>query len=135
MQLNYSLNSGFSTCDGTVPTRDNTSSWIAWATEPGATTLYLSPRAIALDDDTVLLGVPVGDLGGGVDKLAGLDPQQLSYGEIDKNATLDIAEPLQPEQVKVVAVKSGPARRKAQAQFADVPGERQFHIIHEFFEQ
>lgn len=137
MQLNYSLNSGFATGDGSAPTRDNVSAWIAWAPAPDATTLYLAPRAMALNDDTVLLGVPVGDLDGVADALAGrnIDPQQLSYGQPDAHATVEIAAPIALEQVKVVVAKDGPTRRKAQREFAEIPGERQFHIIHEFFEQ
>ena len=87
MKLNYSLNTGFASGDGTPPTRDNIDSWIAWAPVPSSdltadttlgTTFFLTPRAIPqLSEDTVLLGVPVGEAGLDID--ASLDPQQLSY--------------------------------------------------------
>lgn len=143
MKLNYSLNSGFASCDGEIPSRENTASWIAWAPVPASelagrtdfgTTLYLAPRAIpSLSDDTILLGVPLGDLEGigGIDDL---DPQRLSYDDA-ADASVEVAEPIRAEQVRVVASKDGAGRRQAQNAFAAVDGERQFHIMFELFEQ
>lgn len=142
MKLNYSLNTGFASGDGAPPTRDNIDSWIAWAPVPASdltadttlgTTLYLTPRAIPqLSEDTVLLGVPVGEAGLDID--ASLDPQQLSYTD-GADAKVSTSRPVELDAVRVVATKTGPARRKAQSALIDVPGERQFHIIHELFEQ
>ena len=142
MKLNYSLNSGFASGDGATPTRDNVSSWIAWAPVAAAditadttlgTTFYLTPRAIPqLTEDTLLLGVPVGDTGIDID--ASLDPQQLSYTD-GASATVEASRPVGLDAVRVVAAKSGPARRKAQSALIDVPGDRQFHIMHELYEQ
>ncbi|MGV0431277.1 hypothetical protein [Corynebacterium sp. 20_84] len=141
MKLNYSLNTGFASGDGATPTRDNVSSWIAWAPVPSAdftadttlgTTFYLTPRSIPqLTEDTLLLGVPVGEAGIDID--TALDPQQLSYAS-DASATVETRRPIGLDAVRVVAAKSGPARRKAQNALIDVPGDRQFHIIHELFE-
>ncbi|WKK60675.1 hypothetical protein QYQ98_06345 [Corynebacterium sp. P3-F1] len=142
MKLNYSLTSGFASGDGATPTRDNVSSWIAWAPVQAAeftanttlgTTFYLTPRAIPqLTEDTLLLGVPVGEVGIDID--ASLDPQQLSYTG-GASATVEAPRPVELDAVRVVAAKSGPARRKAQNALIDAPGERQFHIMHELFEQ
>ncbi|MCT1451701.1 hypothetical protein M3G18_02060 [Corynebacterium sp. p3-SID1145] len=142
MKLNYSLNTGFASGDGTPPTRDNIDSWIAWVPVPSSdltadttlgTTFFLTPRAIPqLSEDTVLLGVPVGEAGLDID--ASLDPQQLSYTD-GADAKVSTSRPVELDAVRVVATKTGPARRKAQSALIDVPGERQFHIIHELFEQ
>lgn len=142
MKLNYSLTSGFATGDGAAPTRENVSSWIAWAPVPASelvadatlgTTLYLTPRAIPqLSEDTLLLGVLVGEADIDID--SALDPQQLSYTD-GASATVEATHPLGLDAVRVVAAKSGPARRQAQSALIDVPGDRQFHIIHELFEQ
>lgn len=142
MKLNYSLTSGFASGDGATPTRDNVSSWIAWAPVAAAditadttlgTTFYLTPRAIPqLTEDTLLLGVLVGDAGIDID--ASLDPQQLSYTD-GTSATVEASRPVGLDAVRVVAAKSGPARRKAQGALIDAPGDRQFHIMHELYEQ
>lgn len=139
MKLNYSLTTGFATCDGTTPSRDNTDSWIAWlpaspqdisSTSQLGGTFYLTPRsAPGLDENTVLLGVALGDLAGV--QLGEIDPQQLSYSE-GAAATVD-ADAVSLEAVQVIAAQNGPARRAAQAAFAEVPGERQFHIMPELF--
>lgn len=141
MKLNYSLTSGFASGDGATPTRDNVSSWILWAPVPAAElaadttlgpTFYLTPRAIPqLSEDILLLGIPVGDAAVDID--SNLDPQQLSYTD-GASATVDSARPLGLEAVRVVAAKSGTARRKAQNALIDVPGDRQFHIMHELYE-
>lgn len=141
MKLNYSLNSGFSSGDGNPPTRDNTAFWIAWVPLRSSdltalgTTAYLTPRTIpSLDTDTILCGTTLGTVGA-VDALAdaAIDPVALSYTD-SSSQTVELSAPLAVETVEVVVAQNGPARRAAQAAFADVPGERQFHIIAEFFE-
>lgn len=146
MKLNYSLNSGFTSGDGATPSRDNVASWIAWlparATELSAdfssgdsAPLYLVPRSIPdLADDTVLLGIPVGELSGnaaaGIDAV---DPQQLSYAQ-GATANIEAGAPISLDAVRVVAARDGAGRRQAQAAFAGVSGERQFHVMPELFE-
>lgn len=142
MKLNYSLTSGFASGDGATPTRDNVSSWILWAPVPAAeltadttlgSTFYLTPRAIPqLTEDTLLLGVLAGEASVDID--SSIDPQQLSYTD-GASATVESARPLGLEAVRVVAAKSGPARRQAQRTLINVPGDRQFHIMHELYEQ
>ncbi|GAB3082583.1 hypothetical protein [Corynebacterium aquatimens] len=135
MKLNYSLTSGFASGDGAVPTTDNVDAWIAWTTDPTSTTLYLAPRAIpGLSENAALYGVLVGELGG-VDKHAlasGVNPQELAYHD-GANATIELDAPLPAEAIRIVAAANRAGLRGAQAALADVPGERQFHVMSELY--
>lgn len=136
MKLNYSLTSGFASGDGATPTRANVNSWIAWApirlgTDQLPSTLFLAPRSIPLSADTILLGIPVGELGS-VD-VSSVDPQRLSYKESD-GAPVELGNPVQLEAVRVVAAADRAGIRAAQSIFDGVAGERQFHVMSELYE-
>lgn len=142
MKLNYSLTSGFASADGATPTRDNVSSWVAWAPVAVAdiradltlgSMFYLAPRAIPqLTEGTLLLGLLVGEADMEFD--TSLAPQQLSYTN-GASVSIEASRPVGLEAVRVVAAKNGPTLRQARSAFVNVTGERQFHVMHELYER